>query len=268
MKKRIALGVVAVCLLLAGGPMARAASTTNFSDQYYIQTESGWGAAVLQIGSVLFIDLFVYGQDGKATWFVAAAAFQGSTAQGHLIFSGDLYAATGPYFGGAFDPNAVNGRKVGTLTFEADSVETATITYSVDGVTVVKNTVRQTWAADDITGNYYGGLILDWANCNPSYLNGHDEELGTVQITHSANGALKIVFPLVNIGGGATCTFNGTYGQTGHMGSASGTYSCSNGVNGTLQTFEMEKTISGLTGRLAGQNQYCTFTGRLGGLLR
>jgi hypothetical protein len=52
---------------------ADAASTTNYSDQWWIPAESGWGASVLQQWDTLFIDLFVYGTDNKPAWFTAAA---------------------------------------------------------------------------------------------------------------------------------------------------------------------------------------------------
>src|SRR5439155_24085176 len=125
-----------VLLALVAGlaaPAAFGTSTTNFSDQWWNAGESGWGASALQQGDTIFFDIFVYGTDTKATWFTAAAVYQGTTAQGHLVFTGDLIATTGPYYGaGAFNPNAVARQKVGTLTFDADTVDTATLTYSVN----------------------------------------------------------------------------------------------------------------------------------------
>ena len=46
---------------------ARASSGTNFTDQWWNPDESGWGASILQQGDVLFVDLFVYGADGRPT---------------------------------------------------------------------------------------------------------------------------------------------------------------------------------------------------------
>ena len=136
MKYLLRLAAFVACI---AAPAAFATSTTNYSDQWWNAGESGWGASALQQGDTIFFDIFVYGTDTKSTWFTAAAVYQGTSAQGHLIFAGDLIATTGPYYGGAFDPGAVTRQKVGTLTFDADSVDTATLTYSVNGVVVVKS---------------------------------------------------------------------------------------------------------------------------------
>ena len=54
----VMVALLATAMLACGGAMA--ASTTNYSDQWWIPAESGWGASVLQQNDVLFIDLFVY----------------------------------------------------------------------------------------------------------------------------------------------------------------------------------------------------------------
>src|SRR5207342_2110621 len=99
------------------------------------------------------------------------------TAQGHLIFSGDLYLVSGPYFGGLFNPATVSSRKVGMLTLDADSVDTALLSYSVDGVMVAKNVTRQLWRYENLTGNYYGGLIGTYYACSDPAFNGPWENL-------------------------------------------------------------------------------------------
>jgi len=55
----------------------RASLGTNFSDQWWNPAESGWGAAILQQYDTLFVDVFVYGPDGRPTWYTAAAYYQG-----------------------------------------------------------------------------------------------------------------------------------------------------------------------------------------------
>lgn len=127
-----------------------AASITNYSDQWWIPSESGWGASVLQQGDVLFIDLFVYGSDSKPTWFVAPVYYQGNSGAGHDVFAGDLIATGGTYYGAPFNPGAVSGSKVGTLTFDADTGNTATLSYTVNGVAVVKSVIRQTFRNENL----------------------------------------------------------------------------------------------------------------------
>ena len=143
-------------------PASIATSTTNYSDQWWNAAESGWGASALQQGDTIFFDIFVYGAQSQRTWFIGVAVYQATTAQGHQIFSGDLNATTGPYYrAGSFNPNAVTRTRVGTLTFEADSVDTATLTYRVSGVTVTKSVRRQSWKTENIASSYYGGLIYN-----------------------------------------------------------------------------------------------------------
>ena len=44
---------------------------------------------------------------------------------------------------------------------------------------------------------------------------------------------------VVVTGNSDTCTFPGTYSQTGHFGRLIGTYLCTSGANGTFDFFEM-----------------------------
>src|SRR3569833_2403176 len=114
------MGKILFCAALTGllfcAPMdGRAAATTNFSDQWWVPNESGWGASVLQQRDVLFIDLFVYDPSGVPIWYTAAAYLQPSPGNGRVLFVGDLYLTNGPWFGGSFNPAAVTHRRVGSL---------------------------------------------------------------------------------------------------------------------------------------------------------
>jgi hypothetical protein len=245
----------------------RAASTTNFSDQWWIEAESGWGASVLQQADILFIDLFVYGTDNKPTWFVVAA-YQTSAPPGHTLFSGDLYQTSGPYYGAAFNSAPVTETKVGTLTFDADSTNTATMTYTVNGVPVVKNVTRQFWKYENLSGSYLGGLIDD-ETCIPASDSGHFEDPATFQITHNADNSVQIA---VQTPEGDDIILNGTYTQSGHMGQIVATFSYGT-TTLSLTIFEIEKTISGFTARYVGNTRSgadsCVITnGRIGGVRR
>jgi hypothetical protein len=241
---------------------ARASSGTNFSDQWWNPDESGWGASMLQQADVLFVDLFVYGADGRPTWFTAAAYFQPQS--GRVLFSGDLYVTSGPWFGAFFNPAAVFARKVGTLQFEASSTDFATLTYSVDGVVVSKQIERQLWAYENFTGSYFGGLVYDQSGCAVASDNGHVEEFGAFQIDHPATNAFTLSLQS-NFG---NCTVTGNYSQLGHMGTVDANYACSYGINGTMTLYELERTSSGMTGRFIAQNNACQVAGTLGGVER
>ena len=282
--RRITIALLAAALLAPGA--ARAASTTNYSDQWWVATESGWGASVLQQWDVLFIDLFVYGPDGKPTWFTAAATYQSSSPAGHVLFSGDLYSTTRPYFGaGTFNPGAVGYAKVGTLTFDADSVSTATLTYTVGGVPVAKNVTRQTWRNENLSGSYYGGFVWDQP-CEDGTDNDPVELFGTLQFNHNADNTVRIDLQITSafsngvpqpIPANATASITGPYTQSGHMGRIQGTFKYGSGQEvGTLQwnLFEIERTINGITGRFSGQvsgdgcKVYRRYDGRFGGVRR
>jgi hypothetical protein len=262
MRRLFALIALAAAMLL--NPFgARAATTTNFTDQWWVPGESGWGVAVHQQGDVLFLDLFVYGADGRPAWFTAAARHQ-PTPVVPATFAGDLYQSSGPAFKGTFDPAAVTNLRVGSLTFAADSTDTATLRYSVDGVEVVKDVTRQLWTYENFSGRYSGGVVYDLSQCMNKSDDGHVEDLGEVRITQGADNA----FAMTTEAGTATCSWNGTYSQLGHMGSVRGTFLCVSGLKGTFTAFEMEKTVSGMSGRLVANDPFCRLEGRFGGLLR
>jgi hypothetical protein len=256
---RMLLAILAFASLAAS---ARASSGTNFSDQWWNPNESGWGASMLQQADVIFVDLFVYGPDNRPTWYTAAMYYQPQSSG--VVYSGDLVVTSGPWFGAFFNPNFVAARKVGTIVFDVTSTDTGTLTYSVDGVAVSKNIQRQTWAFENFTGSYYGGLVYDQSNCANAANNGHVEEFGAFQITHAANNTFQIALQS-NFG---TCTFNGNYSQAGHMGTVDANYACSYGVNGTVTLYELERTGPGMTGRFFGRNNACNVAGTIGGVER
>jgi hypothetical protein len=264
--RRLMIAFLAVAMLASGA--ARAASTPNFSDQWWIEAESGWGASVLQQADIIFVDLFVYGADNAPTWFTAAAAYQSTGPAGHVVFVGDLYRTNGPYYGAPFGSAPVTYAKVGTLMFDADTVTTATLTYTVGGVAYVKNVTRQTWRFENLSGSYYGGLIND-ETCVPASDSGHFEDPATIRITHNSDNSVQINIQTPE---GDDLTFNGNYTQSGHMGRIDATFASAT-FNVSLTVFEIERTISGFTARFIGNTSSgtgsCVITnGRIGGVRR
>jgi hypothetical protein len=173
-----------------------------------------------------------------------------------------MYATRGPWFGGPFT-SAVTTRPAGTVTFALSSVTKATLTYSVDGITVSKALQRQTWTNENYTGTYAAGYSIQRSQCSPSSLNGLDEEVGTISVNQSGT-----TMSMVLAYGYDTCTFSGTYEQAGKLVRVQGTYRCGSGVQGTFDAIEMTPAISGFTARVRGQNQYCQWSGFLGGIAR
>jgi hypothetical protein len=242
---------------------AFAASTTNMVDQWGVASESGWGLSIQQQDDTLFINMFVFDDAGQPTWFIGAVTPGVPAAAGHLTFTGDWFKVNGTFYGSPWNAATAQINKVGTIVFDADSVTTANLKYSVNGVTVNKHVARELWKNENYNGSYLGGLVYDVSTCGAK--NGHVEDAGPVTITQTGNTSMTIVTQQIQVG---TCTYSGDYSQLGHLGDLVGAFACADGSRGTFHAFEMEKTDSGMSGRYVAQEGQCVSAGRFGGLLR
>jgi hypothetical protein len=257
------LGAVILATVAVASP-ARAANSilSDVSDMWWNSAESGWGMNATLQANVLFITLYVYSSDAKAHWFVAPnmGTEVASPPPATQVYSGALYETTGPVFSGVFNPNAVNSRMVGTATFEYTAPLQGKLTYTVDGVTVVKTLKRESWAVNDPSGTYAMTLSTRSNTCSPGVIT--VKTLGTVNAT-LANGALTLVTsngtPIDN------CTFRGDYSQDGHIGTSNGTYQCSQSGSGPYSLSEMEVGTHGFMARFDGTISGCPVYGNLAG---
>lgn len=116
----------------------------GYAGVWWNPAESGWGLAIQQTpGDTLFAQLYVYGAGNEARWFT----FQGGAWTSPTRWEGTVYATTGPGFAQAsFDPSRVAASAVGAASLEFAQVPgaegLATLTYAVNGVTVVKRIQR------------------------------------------------------------------------------------------------------------------------------
>ena len=235
--------------------------TSDFTDMWWVPTESGWGANVIQQGDTLFVTLFVYGQDGKPTWYVSpATTYMGNF--GGQQFSGTLYSTTGPYFGGTFNPGSVVVSTVGSLTFLAPTSTTATLTYSVGGVNVTKSLQRQTWRTENLAGSYIGASVGNFTGCGTAG-NGPTEQSATYTIQQTASSVTINEF-----GAGFTCHYVGTLAQAGKFGTITGTGTCSDGSSQGFTASEVQASVDNISMKLTTTVGSCTFTGRLAGVRR
>ena len=179
-----------------------------------------------------------------------------------FFFSGDAYETHGPSFGQPFDSALVTNRKVGTATFNATQGNAATLTYSIDGVTVTKSIQRQTLRFLDFSGLFNGIVNYQLSSCSNPSLNGQQFVLpGQLAILQSG-AEYKMVLQTSD-----TCSFVGTYAQTGSIGAASGTLSCNDGTTGTFSMTAMQWTIYGMSAQIvAHQTGGCTLSGIIGGI--
>jgi len=109
----------------------------DYTDLWYNANESGWGMAIAQQGSVMFLAWYVYDSNGKPVWYVASGcAVSGAGC------TGTLYRTTGPAFGPTFDATKVQVFTAGTVTLTFSDPNNGTLSYTVNGVTASKAITR------------------------------------------------------------------------------------------------------------------------------
>jgi hypothetical protein len=259
------------CVLIAAGlaPIPASATTygVDYTDLWWVPTENGWGLNVIQQYDTLFATLFVYGDttnaaDRSARWFVASDLR--STSAAPDIFSGTLYQTTGPAFNTTWSGSAaVNQVGTMTLNFNANGVQ-ATLTYSVNGTTVTKTVVRQTFRVNNIAGNYFGGLHAVGTGCGGTAPSGTIQLEGDLVVQHPANGNPSIRLSMLT--STQTCTFSAPYVTNGRLGSMTGSFTCSTGESGTFAMAEMDVSRNGFMSRFTGTVGTCQLNGYFGGI--
>ena len=100
-------------------------------------SESGWGMAITQQSSTMFLAWYVYDNSAKPTWYVATCTLSGTTCAGSLL------RTTGPNFGPTFNPSQVQSFTAGTVNVNFTDGNNATLNYTVNGVSGSKNITRQ-----------------------------------------------------------------------------------------------------------------------------
>src|SRR5688572_1978603 len=181
MKRQLQCFLAAAATALAL-PAAAASQTIDFTDLWYnapAESQSGWGVNVIQQHNTLFVTLFVYGPDNTPRWYVASNV----VSTGSNTFSGQLFnVGAGTWFGAPW--SGISGvQQVGTITFTFGTATTGTMVYNVDSVQVTKSIVRQTWAAENLTGNYIGGYVGAGSNCGANGIIVH----GELTVTHAGS---------------------------------------------------------------------------------
>jgi hypothetical protein len=132
-------GTIGTASFTVGPAPAWLAPPINYTDIWWNPAESGWGLNVIQHGSgVIFATWFVYGADGKPTWYVMPDG-QWNTAN---EYTGRVYRTTGPPPSAAFDPSTVTRTQVGyaTLTFNVNGlgIQQAMVVMNLDRGRIAK----------------------------------------------------------------------------------------------------------------------------------
>jgi len=258
--KMILAAIAASVSTLAGAVTV----TTDFSDMWWIPSESGWGANMIQQGDTIFVTLFVYDSSNKAVWYVGPATTYGGTINGAQHFTGPLYSVTGPYFGAStFDPGSVGVTQVGNVSFDAPASATGTLAYSVNGVNVTKNVQRQTWRNDTLAGTYRGASIGTYTRCPGTTT---IDFPNTLTITQVASSVIINEFGTGFGGTAYSCRYTGTYTQSGKLGTITGTETCSDGSLQSFTASNIQVSADSVSMAIVSDVSVCHFSGRIGGM--
>jgi hypothetical protein len=259
---RIALVFAIAAVVHAAPPsvVRKSAFGTDNTDTWWNPSESGWGMQMVQTGSFIFTTLYVYGADGKPTWFGG-----GLTSTDGTTYSGKLYVTAGPWFGGPFNPASVTVREAGTMAFQATSANTGQFSYTVDGVSVSKAIERQPLTLDDYSGAYAAILTQSITGCTNASQNGTQTLAIAVQITQTSD----TMYVFLANPSGDTCTAAGNYTQAGRNGRMAGGYSCQSGDQGTMTLAEMNNRTRQFSARIdqTSATTQCRGTGWLIGVV-
>lgn len=247
----------AIAALAAATSLSAAAG--EYTDLWWNPQESGWGANIVQQGETAFVTLFVYGPDGKPTWYVVPAAQVFAYDNGgHPAFRGTLYRTQGPWQGGPFDASKVQVQPAGTMTMEPTAGGGILLYYEAEGLSITKHLVRQTFDAPYLGTTYHGSFRLRQAAPGQAPW-GTRDYTGDVMVHVDAGQA----FLRVDEGTGR-CDYRGPYAQSGKFARIAGEYECSDGTHGTFEVTDFEVTRHGITGYLRTWSPTLNQYGRFG----
>jgi hypothetical protein len=231
---------VAILLFAAAGR----AAAVDYTDIWYLPAENGWGVNVVQSDNFLFITFFIYGADGKPTWYTGQVTLD---ASGN--YNGTLYATTGTYFILPWVGSSVVATPVGTVSFQPTGPSTAKLIYIVNGIgTVTKLIQRQTLTPITIGGVYIGGQRGVYSGCSNGSSNGSYTDFFNLQVTQTTNQSVTFAFTYTSL----SCTLSGTLVQLGQLYSVTNAaYQCSDGLNTTASMTEIKATAQGIEGKFS-----------------
>lgn len=224
------------------------AQALEYTDVYYDAAESGWGVFLVQSDTTQFLAFFIYGSDGKPTWYVAIIASDGAGK-----YTGTLYATTGTYFASPWQGNTT--AEAGTVTFAPIDRYHATLTYTVTGVgTVTKTVVRQTLTAYQMGGDYSGSMAgsvsacADPAQNDPSFRGRY-----VLTVTQNGDTDASLVFTFVDpTHTGLVCTVSGPLAHFGRLYQLAGQIACVGGNPHPATIDALHPTGQGIEGYMTG----------------
>jgi hypothetical protein len=231
---RRGLSAISVIIMVFLSSLALPAHAASYQDIWYTPGEEGWGLNITQQGDILFASWFVHGQDQAPTWF-SAALTKTSTNANPATYSGPLNVTHAAWFGAVWNPAAVSTTSTGTATFTFNDKKSLRLVYSSAGITVSKTLTRFTYAAQNVSGDFYGAELGTPTNCanNGKYFAFSLFSVAVSFASNSNGGAIKIIQETGGSTGSTSCTLTGSFTQYGTSLEASGNYTCTTGTTGT-----------------------------------
>lgn len=132
------VGTKSISRLVFGGP--KFTDGSNYTSQWWAgQAENGWGLSINQQFRTMFAVVYVYDAAGKPTWFTLSGEHAGDGS----VVSNKIYAFNGsPLLGVPYDASRLVSREVGTAELKFGGDNNGTLTYTLNGVLVVKQISR------------------------------------------------------------------------------------------------------------------------------
>jgi len=261
--------LVASFLLAALSIGPAIAAPYDYTDNWYVLGEEGWGANFTQSDNFLFGTLFIYGIDKQPTWYTAQMTWDGNNQ-----FAGGLYRTTGTYFRDPWNVADTMGgaQLVGTASFTPSTLNNyqGTLSYTVNGVgTVTKAVTRLTLTPILLTANYVGGQSGSYTGCTANASNRTYQDFFNLAVSQSGMD-VTLSFTYTGSNPPLTCSIAGTMIQNGSIYRiANATYQCSDGLNANASVSDLRATPLGIEGQFTAPTVGggCRETARFGGTL-
>ena len=260
--------VRSLAAVLAMACVAAGAHAGTYSDLWLKADEPGWGVNVVQQSETAFVTLFVYGADGKPTWYVASDARVIAYSQpgSYPLFVGTLYRTQGSWIGGPWQAGDAKVIPAGEVQLEVLAKDRMRVHYTVDGATGRKEVQRFSFSQPLELANYVGQFYLRQARAGQPYGYLYLQADTLVHFdSESGQGFMRVDDQI-----GRRCEYRGPYRQAGKLIGFNGAFTCSSGdaLAGTFSIDDLEVTANGVTGYLRTTSGTHTQAGRFAALLQ
>lgn len=132
----------AISAVMGGSRLAAAQPpqpSIDYTGAWFLPSESGWGLSIVRgASSTLGVILYHYDSDRSPAWYI----LQNGTWQSSTVFTGTLNRFSGPAYSEVFSTAQVSSSPVGTATLTFASATQATLSYSINGVTLNKSLTK------------------------------------------------------------------------------------------------------------------------------